>query len=110
VGPFGLGNGTFDNYMIDLPIVVSMLSLGIEIGVATSCNCEDCAVCGEGIRLWQRLLDLQWRWWWRWWVGFGLDLRFCVVWHWVCDLWHCQRVYYLWSWRRLRIVGYGIVI
>jgi hypothetical protein len=52
VGPFGLGNGDFDNYMIDLPIVVSVLSLGIKIGVATSCNCEDCVVGGEGIRLW----------------------------------------------------------
>jgi hypothetical protein len=32
-------------------------------------------------------MDL-WLEWWRW-IGFGLDLRIDVVWHWVCDLWHC---------------------
>jgi hypothetical protein len=36
-----------------------------------------------------------------WWVGFGLDLRIGVVRHWVCDLWHCRRICYLWSWRWL---------
>jgi hypothetical protein len=31
-----LGNGTFDDNVIDLPIVVSLLPLGIEIGVGAS--------------------------------------------------------------------------
>jgi hypothetical protein len=48
---FGLGNGAFDNYMIDLPVIVSTLSLGVEIGIGTSSNCEDCALGGEGVRL-----------------------------------------------------------
>jgi hypothetical protein len=33
VGPFGFGYRTFDNYMINLYVVVSALSFGIEIGV-----------------------------------------------------------------------------
>jgi hypothetical protein len=49
VGPLGLGNGAFDSYMVDLPIIVSMLSLGIEISVGIFDNCEDCVVGGEGI-------------------------------------------------------------
>jgi hypothetical protein len=89
MGPFGLGNGAFDSCMIDLSVIVSTLSLGIEIGVGASGNYEDCAIGGEGI-------ELLWRRWQR--VGFGLDLRIGVVWHWVCKLWHCQRVCYLWSW------------
>jgi hypothetical protein len=28
MGPFGLGDGAFDNNMIDLPIIVSLLPLG----------------------------------------------------------------------------------
>jgi hypothetical protein len=63
---------------------------------------------GEGIRLLQRLLDLRRRWWW--WISFGLDLGIGVIWHWVCDLWYCRRVCYLGSWRRLGLVGCGIVI
>jgi hypothetical protein len=44
VGPFGLGDWAFDNYMVNLSIVISAPSLGIKIGVGTSGNCEDCAV------------------------------------------------------------------
>jgi hypothetical protein len=73
VGPFGLGNGAFDSYMIDLPIIVSLPPLGIKIGVGTSGYCVDCVVDGKGIRLFWRLLDLWRRW--LWWVGFYLDLR-----------------------------------
>jgi hypothetical protein len=36
MAPFGLGNGTFDNYVIDLLVIVSAVSLGIKIGVRTS--------------------------------------------------------------------------
>jgi hypothetical protein len=95
LGSFGLVDGAFDNYMIDLPIIVCVLSLGIEICVRTSGDCKDCAMGGESVRLLQRVLDLWWRWWRR--VGFGLDLRI-GVWHQVCDLWHCRRICYLWSW------------
>jgi hypothetical protein len=86
MGPFGLGNGAFDIYMIDLSVIVSTLSLGINIIVRTSGDCEDCVMGRESVGLLRRLLDFWWRWWWR--VGFGLDLRIGVVWHWVCDLWH----------------------
>jgi hypothetical protein len=58
VRPFGLGNGAFNSYMIDLPIIVSLLPLAIEIGVGTSCYCENYVVGGEGISLLRRLLDL----------------------------------------------------
>jgi hypothetical protein len=84
VGPFGLCNGTFDGDMINLPIIIMMLSLGVDIGIGTSNNCKDCAVCGESVCLLRRFLDLRWRWW----IGFGFDLRVGVVWHGVCDLWH----------------------
>jgi hypothetical protein len=36
MGPFGLGNGTFDSYVIDLLVIVSVVSHGIKIGVRTS--------------------------------------------------------------------------
>jgi hypothetical protein len=67
----------FDSYMIDLPIIVSMLSLCVRIGIGTFGDCEDCAVGGKGVGLLQRFLDL-WRGWWRR-IGFGLDLRSGIV-------------------------------
>jgi hypothetical protein len=54
VRPFGLGNRTFDNIVIDLPIIVTALSHGVKIGVGTSSNCEDCAMGGEGVGLLRR--------------------------------------------------------
>jgi hypothetical protein len=99
MSPFGLSNWAFESYMIDLLEIVSSLSLGIKIDVRTSGDCEDCVMSGEGVGLLWRFLDL-WRGWWRR-VGFGLDLRAGVVSHWVCKLWHCQRICYLWSWRWL---------
>jgi hypothetical protein len=93
--PFGLGNETFDNDMIDLPVVVLALSLGIEISIRTSGDCEDCVMGGEGVDLLQRLLDLGWRL--RRWVGLSFDLRVGVAWHWLCDLWYRPRVCDLWS-------------
>jgi hypothetical protein len=74
-----LGDRAFDNYMIDMPIIVSMLSLGVEIGVGTSGDYKDCVVGGEGVRLLRRFLDLWWGWWQG--IGFGLDLRVGVIWH-----------------------------
>jgi hypothetical protein len=108
MGPFGLGNGTFNSDVIDLSVVILVMSLGIEIGIGTSGDCEDCVVGGKCVGLLWRLLDL--RWWLRWRVGFGFDLGICVVWHWVSDLWYHWRVCDLWSWRRLRMIGCGIVI
>jgi hypothetical protein len=108
VGSFGLGHWAFNNYMINLSIVISALSLGVEIDVGTSGNCADCVVGGEGFRLVWWFFDL-WRRWWRW-VDLSLDLGIGIVWHWVCDLWHCQRVSYLWSWRRMRMIGCDVVI
>jgi hypothetical protein len=75
VGPFGFGDRTFDDDMIDLLVVITMLSLGIEVSIGTFDNCEDCDVGGESVGLLWRFLDLRWRWW----VGFGLDLRVGVV-------------------------------
>jgi hypothetical protein len=58
VGPLGLGDGTFDNDMIDLSVVISSLPLVIEINVGTSGDCEDCAMSGKSIGLLRRLVDL----------------------------------------------------
>jgi hypothetical protein len=86
VGLFGLSNRTFNSDVIDLPVKITMLSLGVEVGVGTSGNCDDCAMGGEGAGLLRRFLDLRWRC--RRWVGFSFDLRVGVVWHLVCVLWY----------------------
>jgi hypothetical protein len=77
VRPFGLSKGTFNNDVIDLPVIVVALSLGVKVSVRISDNCEDCAVGRKGVGLLHRFLDLGWRW--RWWVGFGFDLGVGVV-------------------------------
>jgi hypothetical protein len=64
-----------------------MLSLGIEVGISTSSDCEECVMGGESFILLLVFLDLWWRW--RWWVGFGFDLRVGVVLSWVSDLRNC---------------------
>jgi hypothetical protein len=46
-----LGKRTFDNDVIDLPVIVVALSLGVEISVGTFGNCKDSAVGGEGFDL-----------------------------------------------------------
>jgi hypothetical protein len=33
VGPFGLGKGAFDNYVVYFSIVISALSLGVKVGI-----------------------------------------------------------------------------
>jgi hypothetical protein len=87
VGPFGLGDPTFDSDVIDLPVVITMLSLGIEVSISTSSDCEECVMGRESFILLLVFLDLWWRW--RWWVGFGFDLRVGVVLCWVSDLRNC---------------------
>jgi hypothetical protein len=84
VGPFGLGNMTFADDVIDLPMVITTLSLGVKIGIGTSGICEDCAIGAEGIGLLWRFWDSRWRWG----IGFGFGLRVGVVWRGVCDLWY----------------------
>jgi hypothetical protein len=46
--------------MIDLSIIVYLLSLGVEIGVGPSSDCEDCVMGGESVGLLRRFLDLWW--------------------------------------------------
>jgi hypothetical protein len=58
VEQFGLGNRTFDNYMIDLSIIISLLPLGVKIGVGISGDCEDCDVGGKSVGLLRRLVSL----------------------------------------------------
>jgi hypothetical protein len=43
--------------------------------------------------------------------GFSFDLAgIGVAWRGVCDLWYSGVVGYLWSWRRLGMVGSGVVV
>jgi hypothetical protein len=58
VGPFGLGNGTFDDEMVDLAVIVSTLSLGFKVGTGASDDCEDHAMSGESFMLLVGFLDL----------------------------------------------------
>jgi hypothetical protein len=62
VGPFGLGNRTFDDNMVDLAIIVLALSLGIKIGIEALNDCKDCAMSWEGFSLLLGFLDLWRRW------------------------------------------------
>jgi hypothetical protein len=105
VGPLGLSDGTFDDYMVYFPIVISALPLGVRISVGTFSDCEDCTVSGEGIILLLGFLN-SWRRW-RLWVGFGFNLRVGVVWHWVGDLWNYCGICYFWSCRGYAIRGVG---
>jgi hypothetical protein len=104
VEPFGLCNGTFNDDVIKLRVIITMLTLGVEVNVGTLDNCKDCTICGESVGLLRRFLDLKW------WIGFSFDLSGDVVWHGVCDLWHWRGICYLWRWRRLRMIGCGVMI
>jgi hypothetical protein len=95
VRPFGLGNGTFDDYMIYFSVIVSSLSLDVKIGIRDSSDCKDCAIGWESFILLLGLLDLWRRWRWRRLVGFSFNLGVAVVLRWVSDLWNCWRVCYL---------------
>jgi hypothetical protein len=79
-----LSDGAFDGYMVYFTVVISTLPLDVKVGVGTFGDYEDCTVGGEGIILLLGFLNLWRRW--RRWVGFGLNLRVGVVWHWVGDL------------------------
>jgi hypothetical protein len=58
VGPLGLSDGAFDDYMVYFPIVISVLPLGVKAGVGSSSDCEDCTVSEEGIILLLGFLNL----------------------------------------------------
>jgi hypothetical protein len=56
--PFGLGDGAFDDNVVNLSIIVSFLPLVIKIGIGASGNCENCAMGGKVVGLLRRLVDL----------------------------------------------------
>jgi hypothetical protein len=62
VGPFGLGDGAFDNNVIDLSVIISRLPLVIEIGVGAFGDYKNCVVGGKAVGLLWRLACLEWRW------------------------------------------------
>jgi hypothetical protein len=58
VGPFGLGDWTFDSHMIDLLVIVHLLPLVVEVGIGASGDGEDCAMGVNIVGLLCRLTDL----------------------------------------------------
>jgi hypothetical protein len=58
VGSFGLGNRTFDDDVINLAIIISVLALGLKISIGSFGDCQDCAVGVESVGLLRRFLDL----------------------------------------------------
>jgi hypothetical protein len=77
VRPFGLGDGAFNSYMIYFSVIISLLSLGVEIGVGAPGYCKDCAVSWESFALLLGLLDLWQRW--RWWLASVLTWGLVVL-------------------------------
>jgi hypothetical protein len=53
-----LGDGAFDDKMIDLSVVISSLPLVIKISVGASSDCKNCVMSGKAIVLLRRLIDL----------------------------------------------------
>jgi hypothetical protein len=49
--PFCLDHEAFDNYMVDLTIVISSLSFALEIDIRASRDCMDCDMCREIVAL-----------------------------------------------------------
>jgi hypothetical protein len=47
VGPLSLSNGAFDSYRIYFSVIVSVLSLGLKVGIGASGDCKDCTMCWE---------------------------------------------------------------
>jgi hypothetical protein len=62
MGPFSLGDWTFDSDVIYLTIIVSALPFGFNIYVGTSGDCEYSTMGGKVLRLLQRFLNLLRRW------------------------------------------------
>jgi hypothetical protein len=55
---FGFGDRTFDGYMIDLSIVLSLLPFIVKVGVGTSGDGKNFSVDGEVVGLLWWLVDL----------------------------------------------------
>jgi hypothetical protein len=72
VRSLGLGNGTFDSYVIYFSTIVLALSLGVKVGIGTFNNCKDCAMSWEGFILLLGFLGLWRRW--------GGGLASCFIW------------------------------
>jgi hypothetical protein len=51
VRPHGLGNEVFDSYVIYFSVIVSVLLLGVKVGIGTFDNCKDCAMSWDGFAL-----------------------------------------------------------
>jgi hypothetical protein len=60
MGPFSLGEGTFDSDRVDLVIIISVLPFGFKVCVRTSSDCEYGTMGGKVFVLLQSFLDL-WR-------------------------------------------------
>jgi hypothetical protein len=106
VGPFCLGNRTFDDVVVDLMIIISAMSFGFKIGIGASSDCADHVMGWESFDLLLGFLDLWWRWWL--WVGFCFYLGVCVILCWrIC---YARRICYPWRWRGLWMIGCGIVV
>jgi hypothetical protein len=58
MGPFGLGDGAFNDNVIDLSVIVSLLVFVIKISVGASGNCENCVMGEKVVGLLRRLMDL----------------------------------------------------
>jgi hypothetical protein len=56
--PFGFGDRTFDGYMIDLSIVLSLVPFIVKVGVRTSGDGKNFTVDGEVVGLLWWLVDL----------------------------------------------------
>jgi hypothetical protein len=61
MGPFDLGDVTFDDNVVDLSLVISPLPLVIKVDVGASSGCENCVMGGKIVWLLRRLADLWWR-------------------------------------------------
>jgi hypothetical protein len=62
MGPFGLGDSTFDSEVIYLAIIVSALPFDVKVSVRTSGDCEYGAMSGEVLGLLWRFLNFLRRW------------------------------------------------
>jgi hypothetical protein len=107
VRPLGLGNGTFDSYVIYFSAIVLALSLGVKVGIGTFSNCKDCAMSWESFILLLGFLGLWRRW--GWWIGFMFYLGVTVL-HWVGNLQNSWGICNLWRWQMLWMVSCGVMV
>jgi hypothetical protein len=58
-----VGDWTFDNHIIDMSVIISLLPLVVEVIIEASGDGENCAVGGEVVSLLWRFTDLEREWW-----------------------------------------------